>query len=469
MLDQPRCRGCLEKMVRIDRLCRQVERLRQENASLKDQLGRRQRTDDERPFGSATPSAKLPFKPNGSEENRARKGGARPGHAGHGRAGACPEAGTVRIAAPRTCPFCGCPTHAEGWRRRRVVDLVPARRLETVYELERRVCPGCGRRQAPPPPAVLPKCLYSNRLLAHVAVEHYVHGTTLGQIEGRTGIGYGSLVDALHQLAARCEPALARLVEDYRRALVRHADETIWREDGRNGYAWLFATPETSLFRLRHTRSAQVPREVFGERPLAGVLVVDRYAAYNCAPCRLQYCYAHLLREVEDLEKAFPGQPEVAAFVAALAPKLAAAMHLPATVAGDNNYRRAARRLKAAIVAIVGREARHEGVRAIQAVFRENADRLYHWVEERRIPAHNNSAERELRPLVIARKLSFGSQSERGRQTRETLMSILNTLRKRRGDPCPPLLEALNRLAVSPDADVADLLFGPAQPCSQSP
>jgi hypothetical protein len=43
-------------------------------------------------------------------------------------------------------------------------------------------------------------------------------------------------------------------------------------------------------------------------------------------PCSLQYCYAHLLRDVKDLDKAFPDDPEVHAFVEALAPQLASAI-----------------------------------------------------------------------------------------------------------------------------------------------
>lgn len=39
------------------------------------------------------------------------------------------------------------------------------------------------------------------------------------------------------------------------------------------------------------------------------------------------------------------------------------------------------------------------------------------------MPAENNLAERELRPLVIARKVSFGSQSDAGARTREILMT----------------------------------------------
>jgi hypothetical protein len=39
-----------------------------------------------------------------------------------------------------------------------------------------------------------------------------------------------------------------------------------------------------------------------------------------------------------------------------------------------------------------------------------------------------------LSPLVIARKVSFGSQSEAGARTREVLMSVLHALRKRTDD-----------------------------------
>ena len=67
-----------------------------------------------------------------------------------------------------------------------------------------------------------------------------------------------------------------RLLKEYRQALVKHADETGWRNNGGNGYAWLFATKDLSLFRFRPTRSATVAREVLGEKRLGGVLGVDR-------------------------------------------------------------------------------------------------------------------------------------------------------------------------------------------------
>jgi hypothetical protein len=68
--------------------------------------------------------------------------------------------------------------------------------------------------------------------------------------------------------------------------------------------------------------------------------------------------------------------------------------------------------------------------------------------KDRAVPADNNRAERELRPLVIARKVSFGSQSEAGAHTREALMSVLHTLRKRTDDLTAAFQRALDRFVT---------------------
>lgn len=72
------CEGCLEKQRRIDQLL-------DENQRLKAQLRYRQRQATEGFFGSATPSAQRPVKANSAPAQQGKRGGARPGHPGHGR------------------------------------------------------------------------------------------------------------------------------------------------------------------------------------------------------------------------------------------------------------------------------------------------------------------------------------------------------------------------------------------------
>jgi transposase len=448
------CPECFEKQRRIDQL-------EEEMRSLKQKLRYRERQAQEGPFGSSTPSARRPFKSHASDEQRAKVGGARRGHPGHGRA-TLPARQADRcetVPVGETCPHCAGPLQKRGYHSRSVLDAQPLRAQRIVYRLQRKYCPHCDKFIRAPAPSVLPKSLFGNQRVTQVVFLHYLCGLTLGQICEQLGIGLGAAVALLHRVAALFQGVVPKLLQEFRQAPVRHADETGWRNDGRSGYAWLFATPLLCVFLFRRSRSAQVAREALGEKPLAGVLVVDRYNGYNHAPCALQYCYAHLLRALEDLAKEFPDQAEVQAFTATLIPLLAEAMHLHARPLSDEEYYARARQLKQEIEKVIESPAQHLGVRAMQDLFRENAPRLYHWVEDRRVPADNNYAERQLRPTVIARKTSFGSQSDAGAKTREVLMTLVHTLALRFPDPQAHFKSVLDQRAEDPTRDPLPLLF----------
>ena len=438
-----------------------IDQLRAEIVRLKARLRHQERTAKEGPFGSSTPSAKIPLKANTPPASSPRRGGAKPGHRGHGRR-RIPEEEVTRhcsVPGPERCPYCGGPLDPKGSKARTIIEVDPVRKEVVRYELEQCDCSHCQRTFTAQPTGVFAKGLFGNRLLTHLAVEHYVQGVTMGRLSACLGITQGSLWGALHQLAQRLATVPERLLLEYRRAPVKHADETGWRTDGHNGYAWLFCTPHVSLFRFRQTRSASVAREVFGAQRLPGVLVVDRYNGYNQTPCAMQYCYAHLLREVQDLGKEFPEEAEVSRFVASFAPLLAHAMQLRARPLTAAQFGQQALALKVEIKSLVHAPAQHPGIQKIQNIFREQKTRLYHWAKDPAIPADNNRAERELRPLVIARKISFGSQSEQGAQTRETLMTVLHTLRKRTTDVFTSFKQALDKLAENETSDPYKWLF----------
>ena len=448
------CKECLSKQQKINEL-------EEEISQLKTKLHYQERTAKEGFFGSSTPSSKIPIKANSSTQCLHNNGGGKVGHEGHGRASICEEDAdkVEKIHIDNICPDCGSILEDKGTKTRTVIDCQPVKMKKIVYHLERKHCPKCKKLISARPPGVLSKCLYSNQLLAYVAVQHYIYGNTLGQIEKQTGIGYSSLVDSMHQLARILKDVPKSLIEYYRNAAVKHADETGWRTDGQNGYSWLFCTPDISIYRFRSSRSASVAKEIFGDKPLPGVLVVDRYNGYNKMPSKIQYCYAHLLRTVKDLEKDFPENAEIKSFVEALAPQLANAMSLRTLDITDKQFKKQAAKIKDAIIEIANRQAKHPAIWKIQDIFREKADRLYHWADDRTVPADNNLAERELRPLVIARKISFGSQSVAGAATRETLMTVLHTLRKRTPDVTAAFKSALDKLAEQANLDLAKVLF----------
>jgi transposase len=451
------CKGCFEKQCKIDELTEEVKRLTMK-------LNYLERKEQEGYFGSSTPSSQVPLKSNSLQENQGKRGGAKPGHRGHGRqsfdASGADRVIRVKPEVEDRCPRCGGPLEDKGIENRCVIDIPPLKTEQILYQLPKRYCPRCQKSYQPPAPGVLPRNLYGNQLVATASTMHYLHGIPMGRIIEQIDIGLGPLIKTFHRLAKIFGNIPNRLMEQYRQSPVKHADETGWRNDGQSGYVWLFATDKISLFLFRKTRSSSVAREVFGNKPLPGTLVVDRYNAYNKAPCALQYCYSHLLREVEDIGKEFSDSEEVKTFVGVLAPLLATAMHLRSLPITDAEFYEQATKVKSQIIEVVHASTQHLAIRRIQEIFHDNADRMYRWAEDRRVPADNNLAERDLRPTVIARKVSFGSQSDAGAQTRGILMTTLHTLKKQtKTDTASGLKMILDQLAKDSSLDPYNLLF----------
>jgi transposase len=458
------CPACLEKD-------RQIYELEAELTRLKQKLRWEERQSAEGRFGSSTPSAQQPFKCNGSAANQRRKGGGRKGHVGYGRSGVSSEqaAQVEHLAGMDCCPYCQGALEDKGRTERTVRD-IRAQALEyTVYQGKKQWCPRCRKAVVRKPP-VLPRALYGNQLIAHAVVLHFLQGIPCSRIEQLWDgqVPTGSLHRLFHQVAQYWQPALETLMTEYRQAPVKPADESSWRTDGQSGYVWIFCSATVNLFRFAERRSANVPRLVFGLEPLSGTLLVDRYAAYNQMPCYIQYCYAHLKRDVEDAGKQFPQESEVQGFVRTLTRHLSRAIKLRNQDRTDKSFYRCATRLKNKIVAVTTAPARHPAILEIQNIFAKHEQRLYHWARDRAIPADNNRAERELRPTVIARKVSFGSQSKRGADTRSVLTSVLDTVQKRLNASAAAgkspqsveqwLKEALDTIVANPHVSVADLI-----------
>ena len=454
------CSECFEKQRKIDELGEEVKRL-------KAKLRIQERKQKEGAFGSSTPSSKRPIKANvpGIES---KKMGARQGHQGSGRKkfdqADADQVVEVEYGQDR-CSKCGRFLEDKGMDDRMVLDCQPIKTKKILYHLPKRYCSHCHRTVRAVAPGVLPKCLFGNQLIVNAATSHYQHGLPLGRICEQIGIGVGSLVEIFHRLARLFRQVPQKLMQEYRQAVVKHADETSWRTNGKNSYVWLFATRKLSIFQFGERRSAVVPRAVFGTEKLPGVLVVDRYNAYNKVPCKIQYCYAHLLRDTSDLEKDFPDDLEVRTFVATAAPLLSLAMGLRSQDITDAAFLGKAADLKSEIVAVMESPAQHLGICHIQDIFREKQARLYHWTKNRQIPADNNMAERDLRPSVIARKVSFGSVSDAGAQTRSILTTLVVTLKKRGYDVTSHLKWVLDQMAKDIHQDPLPLLF----PASTSP
>ena len=442
-------------------------RLKEQNKRLREKLRRQERTAKEQPFGLSTPSSKRLVKPSlpelTEEEMKRRKGGAPAGHAGHGwKTPEGPEPEIEGLPALDVCPCCGGALMDFPGGDEDVRDLIDCH-LQSAFRRRVRVparyCPHCRKPVRPRVSGVLPKTRLTNKVLARAASEHYLDGVPMGTVARRLGVPKGTILNEMHRLATLTQPAVDRLRDLLRDAAVKHADETPWRTDGNNGYAWVFVAGRVRLFVCEQTRAMSVPAAVLAD--CGGKLVTDRYAGYNCFTGDRSYCFEHLKRDTLTIVMENPKSTECATFADALVPWLRAAMSLRTACAGDKvSYFVRAAFIRRRIEAIIHTPARHPSVQGIQNIFRENTARLWHWTEDPRVPAENNAAERAVRPLAIARKVSHGSQSVKGRETRSVLMSILHTLNACCTDPEARLAQALNHYAEDRNANMFARIFG---------
>ena len=345
-----------------------------------------------------------------------------------------------RIHAFARCPHCATAlTGGTIKRTREVIELIPGRVEVTAHVYVERRCRHCQGRWQPGPDldglvvgqrrlgvglVSLIATLREELRLPIRGIRWYlevVHGLRLS---------VGAIVEALHTLAARAEPVVADIREAIRASPVIHADETGWRQDGQNGYAWTFSTASERLF-VRGSRERAVLETTMGAA-YGGVLVSDFYAAYTSYAGRHQYCWAHLLRAIDDLVGQHPGDPAVRGWADSVHALYRRASTDAAVPDRDPVVRRRQRQAYEAELGMLcapflGQDAAPQRVLAERITTHLSA--LFVFVEDPAVPATNNAAERSLRHLVTSRKISGGTRSAAGSATKMTLATLFGTWR----------------------------------------
>jgi transposase len=369
---------------------------------------------------------------------------------GFGRRRAAP---TVRVEhAYARCPTCDGPLAGRTVKRaREVIEVVPAPAAVTEHAYLERRCPVCRGRWVPAPGLageVVGRGRLGVGLLSLIATLREVGRWPVATIQWylatvhRVRLSAGAIVAASASVAARAAPVVEEVRAAIRASPVVHADETGWRENGRNGYVWTFSTPTERLF-IHGGRDKGVLAEALGAA-FGGVLVSDFYGAYTSYDGRHQYCWAHLLRDVHDLATAHAKDAAVRGWADGVQRVYARAR---AVAAPDPAARRRAQR--GFEREVYGLCAPYLDGKAPQAVLCRRIEacltELFVFVVDPAVPPTNNAAERSLRHLVTSRKISGGTRSAAGTGTKMALATLFGTWRAQDLDPlaeCRRLLAA---------------------------
>ncbi len=275
-------------------------------------------------------------------------------------------------------------------------------------------------------------------------------------------LGVISKMEARMSLAL--QSATGEAHDDVVAAMVKHADATSWLLAGVTMSLWTLSTKLTTVFRIftdgRRSTIEQMFKNPFGR--LFGILVSDRASVFGFWAMALrQVCWAHLLRKFVSFSQR---DGPVGTFGRELLDYAALVFEY---WRGFEEGKLSRDELKAWMAPVRKRfEATLERIVAAELddcsgscgdILAHKAA-LWTFVDIPGVDPTNNLAERDLRALVIWRKLCFGSQSERGLRFVERVMTVAHTLRKRgramldffertvaahvAGEPMPRLLPA---------------------------
>jgi hypothetical protein len=357
---------------------------------------------------------------------------------GVGRARSTPTRSVVHAA--ERCPDCGTELSGGSVKRtREVIELVPSPAEVVEHVILERRCPRCQRRVVPAVDLrdeVVGQQRLGLTLLALIVTLREAGRLPVGMIQWylatvhQVQVSVGAIVAASHQVAARGAATVDQIREQVRAGPVVHADETGWRQNGKNGYAWTFSTPTERYFQYGGRDGAMVD-QALGDA-FAGVLVSDFYKAYDHVRCAHQRCWAHLLRDAHDLRKQHPRDAGVQAWVDDLHRLYLDAVAFVATASADPLARAAAAsRFDARLLALAQPflTDRSAPQHTLSKRIAQYLGELLTFVREPDVPPDNNAAERSLRHLVTSRKISGGSRSPDGTATKIALATLFGTWR----------------------------------------
>jgi transposase len=417
------------------------------------------------PPSSDPPLPQRPHRPRGQ-----RQRGGQPGHPGSTRT-LIPveEVDEVVVIKPAQCTHCQAPLSGDDpkpWRHQ-VIELPPIKPVVTEYQWHQLACPACGETTRAPWPAGVPSGTYGPRVQATVALctgAYRLSKRTTQQVMDEV-FGVPLSVGTISPLEQATTAAVAAPVEAARTYVhaqaVAHLDETSWRQGGKRAWLWVAVTSVVTVFVVRMSRGGQVARELLGER-FSGILVTDRYSAYNWYPVRWrQVCWAHLLRDFEAMRGRGGRSEEIGDALLAQAHQMFAWWHrVREGTLQRSTFRSYMSPLRREVERLLEAGSRC-GVPKTAGTCRDILKRreaLWTFVQVEGVEPTNNTAERSIRPGVLWRKGSFGTQSEEGSRFVESMMTVVSTLKQQqrnvleyltaaceaalRGEAAPSLLPA---------------------------
>ena len=446
----PEFRALLQAV--IDHFEKRIGGLEAELTSVRGELSAMKKTPRN---SSLPPSTEHPHgKPAPQKPKSGRKPGGQPGHPKHERA-LIPtnQCQAVIALRPTACRRCGESLAGNDPQplRHQVWEIPEIKPLVTEYQRHRLICPYCQQSTCAELPAGVPLSQAGPRLVALTAL---LMGC-FKQSKRRVALfleqvlnqpcSPGWVVKLQDQATTALKPAYEELAAQLPTEPVLGIDESPTKQAQTKSWLWAFVAASYTLFALRTTRSATVLDELLTEA-FDGVVNCDRAKMYWSIG-RPQWCWAHLMRDFQALID-HPDQQVKRLGQDLMRPTKQLFRHWARCRDGTITH--------VEMLGLMGPIRDEINRLLLRGVFSGNSklkgmceplynhrEKLWTFLDVEGVEPTNNVSERALRPAVIWRKLSFGTQSANGSRFVETILTVVETCHKQSRSSFEYLTEAM--------------------------
>lgn len=259
-----------------------------------------------------------------------------------------------------------------------------------------------------------------------------------------------SLAGFRNQLCREAKGLYEALKQSLQKSAFAYVDETGWKVNGILHQLWSASNQQLSVFMIHKNRSTKALQELLGEK-FDGKLISDFLAVYHRYQAKAkQKCNIHLLRELKKILKSWAGDAIVQKYAGALKDLIQKALDLKnqwkKNAISDLDFQRQRDLIKNNLSDF---EIPHPDRKPLQRIAKrlsQYKDELLTFLYDPDIEGHNNHAERQIRPNVLLRKITFGNHSLKGAYNHSVLMSLLATAKLQDKNPA----ELFKRIWIAP-------------------
>lgn len=312
---------------------------------------------------------------------------------------------------------------------------LPIRKIAVRHEVEIGYCKSC-RKQSSGIPIPSKKSVLGENVKKYVCILSIANCLSHSQIQDHLkdmfslDISIGEIGNILETEADHLRPAYQALKESVLNQMGTHYDETGWKvqKEEQGKFAWVAAGTENNdtIFSLGRSRGKGNIEDIGKGK----VGISDDYAAYKNSFSEHQLCWAHPQRKLRDLAESEEfGKRKKKQILKTYQNFSNLYQNIRKKIGNEiSPY------LKTRFQNIFNQISEPHNLdptplSKLKESLRKNKDKYFTFLKYPGIPIDNNKAERALRRLVIKRKISFGSKTQRGAETTSILASVILSLK----------------------------------------